>query len=127
MTTVHDFLARWLELFNAGDLAALDDLYEPDSIVVPVPGYPVTGPDRTAALRHLRDLGVPMTAQLRHRYASGDIALLLVDWRLAGTAPDGRRIDMGGTATDIVRRGADGQWRYVVDNPSGTAELPGPR
>jgi ketosteroid isomerase-like protein len=54
-------------------------------------------------------------------YVAGDIALLIVDWSMRGTARDGSAVDMGGTATDVVRRGADGRWRYVIDNPHGTA------
>jgi hypothetical protein len=28
---------------------------------------------------------------------------------------------MSGTAADVVRRHRDGSWRYLVDNPYGTA------
>ncbi|MFB8274682.1 YybH family protein [Nocardia colli] len=131
MTTNHDagpthadlaeHVARWVELFNARDLAALDVLYEPDAVVVPQPGHPVTGADRSAALADFMGLGVPMKAALRQAVVANDIALLVIDWSLTGTGPDGREIDLGGTATDIVRRGADGLWRYVIDNPSGIA------
>ncbi|MFJ3969784.1 hypothetical protein ACIPYR_16745 [Streptomyces parvus] len=31
---------------------------------------------------------------------------------------------IAGTATDVARRGPDGLWRYVVDNPFGTTEDP---
>lgn len=129
MTTNHDagpahadlaeHVARWVELFNARDLAALDALYEPDAVVVPRPGYPVTGAARSAALADFMGLDVPMKAALRQAVIANDIALLVIDWSLAGTGPDGREIDMSGTATDVVRRNADGQWRYVIDNPSG--------
>ncbi len=40
---------------------------------------------------------------------------------MRGTARDGSRVDLSGTATDVVRRGTDGRWRYVIDNPHGTA------
>ncbi|MEV6555062.1 nuclear transport factor 2 family protein [Nocardia sp. NPDC051756] len=129
MTTDHDagsahadlaeHVARWVELFNARDPAALDGLYEPDAVVVPQPGHPVTGADRSAALAEFMGLGVPMKAALRQAYIANDIALLVIDWSLTGTGPDGREIDLSGTATDVVRRSADGQWRYVIDNPSG--------
>ncbi|MFE9576190.1 YybH family protein [Nocardia sp. NPDC006044] len=131
MTTNHDagsahadlaeYVARWVELFNARDRAALDGLYEADAVVVPRPGYPVTGAERAAALADFMGLGVPMKAALRQAYIANDIALLVIEWSLTGTGPDGREIDMGGTATDVARRGADGQWRYVIDNPSGVA------
>lgn len=112
---------RWVELFNTAEASALDELYEPDAVLVPAPGQPITGPRRSAALAHLRGFGVPLRARLRHAYVTGDIALLIVDWSLSGTGKDDHPIHLSGTATDVVRRQADGRWRYVVDNPMGTA------
>lgn len=113
------FVAQWVDAFNRQDHTALDGLYEPDGVVVPVAGQPVSGPARSAALAYLLSMKVPMVAYLRHSYVSGDIALLVIDWVLSGTTPDGRSVDMRSTATDVVRRGSDGSWRYVIDNPSG--------
>ncbi|MEU6786258.1 nuclear transport factor 2 family protein [Nonomuraea angiospora] len=113
--------ARFVAAMNSGDPQALDHVYEDDAVLVPVPGHPVTGPGRLAANRHLQSFGLPIEARPKHVYVSGDIALLIVDWSMRGTAPDGTEIDMSGTATDVVRRGPDGQWRYVIDNPHGTA------
>ncbi|GAB3144667.1 hypothetical protein GCM10027290_23430 [Micromonospora sonneratiae] len=31
---------------------------------------------------------------------------------------------MSRPATDVGRRGTDGRWRYVIDNPFGVAQLP---
>lgn len=125
MTTSHDDPAHavdtFLTAFNDGDAVVLEQAYEPAGVLIPRPGFPVTGPQRSAANAYLLDMGLPMTARLRHVYVAGDIALLIVDWSLRGTAPDGTAVDLRGTATDIVRRGADGVWRYVIDNPFGTA------
>ncbi|MFF4615364.1 Cif family virulence factor [Nonomuraea jabiensis] len=74
-----------------------------------MPGHPVAGPARLAANQHLQSFGLPIEARPRHAYVAGDIALLIVDW------------SMRGTATDVVRRGPDGRWHYVIDNPHGTA------
>ncbi|MEV0390219.1 DUF4440 domain-containing protein [Nonomuraea sp. NPDC050643] len=116
---------------NAGDTAAdtgephtFDHVYEDGAVLVPVPGHPVTGAARVAANRHLQSFGLPIEARPRHVYVSGDIALLIVDWSMRGTARDGTEIDLSGTATDVARRGADGRWRYVIDNPHGTATPP---
>ncbi|MEV6040903.1 nuclear transport factor 2 family protein [Nonomuraea sp. NPDC052116] len=113
--------ARFVAAMNSADPQALDHVYEDDAVLVPVPGHPVTGPARLAANRHLQSFGLPIEARPKHVYVSGDIALLIVDWSMRGTARDGTKIDMSGTATDVVRRGPDGQWRYVIDNPHGTA------
>jgi len=56
----------------------------------------------------------------RHVYTTGDLALLIVDWVIDGTDSGGRAVHIEGTATDVARRGEDGRWRYVIDNPFGT-------
>ncbi|MFD1151321.1 YybH family protein [Saccharothrix hoggarensis] len=93
--TPDELPALFAEAFNAGDPSAL---YEPGA-----------EPDELAG--HLA-LGAPMTVRLRKVVARGDLALLVVDWRVG---------DETGTATDVARRGPDGGWRYVIDNPSGVA------
>ena len=76
---------------------------------------------RVAANRHLLSFGLPIDATTRHIYVVDDIALLIVDWSIHGTGPDGDEIHFEGTATDVARRGEDGKWRYVIDNPFGIA------
>lgn len=98
---------------NAGDLQAIDHVYEDGAVLVPVPGHPVAGPARLAANQHLQSFGLPIEARPRHAYVAGDIALLIVDRSMRGTARDGTEIDMSGT--DVVRRGPDGRWRYVIE------------
>ncbi|TDE22929.1 DUF4440 domain-containing protein, partial [Nonomuraea mesophila] len=116
-----DAAARFVAAMNDGHPAALGHVYEDDAVLVPVPGHPVTGAGLLAANEHLRSFGLPIEARPRHMYVAGDIALLIVDWSMRGTAKDGSEIDLSGTATDVVRRGPDGRWRYVIDNPHGTA------
>lgn len=41
---------------------------------------------------------------------------------MLGTGPrNGGSVNFQGTATDGARRGSDGRWRSVIDNPFGTA------
>lgn len=68
----------------------------------------------------MASLGLPIDVKPRHVYVAEDIALPIVDWSIAGTTPEGEEIDIRGTATDVARRGEDGIWRYVIDNPFGT-------
>ncbi|MBG0828809.1 nuclear transport factor 2 family protein [Planomonospora sp. ID67723] len=111
--------AAFVSAFNSGNAEQLDLLYDDPGVLVPRPGHPVTGEERAAADRYLLGLGLPMDARLRHAYTAGDTALLIVDWSVRGTAPGGEEIDLRGTAADVARRGADGRWRYVVNNPFG--------
>ncbi|MBF9133014.1 DUF4440 domain-containing protein [Plantactinospora sp. S1510] len=107
--------------FNTGDAAAVERVYEPGAVLVPTPGRPVTGPARAAANQRFLALGLPIEVRPRHVYVADDVALLLVDWKIDGTGTDGQRVHLEGTATDVARRGPDGRWRYVIDNPFGTA------
>lgn len=107
--------------FNTGDPDAVDRLYERTGRLVRAPGQVMTGVDRREANAQLVSLGVPIEVTPRHVYVHDDVALLIVDWAITGTAHIGGRIDVRGTATDVARRGADGYWRYIIDNPFGTA------
>lgn len=121
-TDLRAHLTAYTAAFASGSGALLDEFYEPDALVVPQPGTPRGGGgERRAALEHLLGFGVPMRAQVRHLYTTGDIALSVVDWSMRGTSRRGSPLDLRGVATDVLRRGPDGRWRYVIDNPFGTA------
>lgn len=106
--------------FNARDLDALLALYPAGSVFVPAPGQPLASADgKRQALQGFLGIGLPIDLRVRHVYEAGDTALLVVDWTIRGRAADGRAVDLAGTGTDVVRRGSDGRWRYLVDNPFG--------
>ncbi len=120
-TDLERHVAAYCAAFATGSADAVDTFYEPGAVLVPQPGAPVTGRSgRAAAYDHLLGFGVPMAAAARHLYVAGDIALAVVDWSMRGTARQGYPLDLRGTAADVLRRGADGRWRYVVNNPFGT-------
>jgi ketosteroid isomerase-like protein len=116
-----DHVPAYCATFARGSGALLDQHYEPDAVIVPSPGQPVTGTQRIATHDYLLGLGVPIRAEARRVYVAGDVALLIVDWSIRGVARDGHPVDLHGTATDVARRAPDGHWRYVIDNPFGTA------
>jgi len=107
--------------FNSGDVRAVEQMYEDLGVLVPEPGEPMTGSDRADANARFQRLGLPIEVQPRHVYVADDIALLIVDWVIDGSGPDGAPVRIEGTATDVARRGSDGYWRYIIDNPFGTA------
>jgi ketosteroid isomerase-like protein len=55
---------------------------------------------------------------------AGDIVVLISDWQMTGTSPDGSAVSDSGRTYDIVRRQPDDTWRVVVDNPWGTVVAP---
>lgn len=111
--------AAFAAAFNSGSPQLLAAVYEPGAVFVPSPGRAVTGDELLAAGAEFQSLGVPITVSLRHCYAVGELALLIVDWVIVGAGPDGAHVHIEGTATDVARRGPDGFWRYVIDNPFG--------
>ncbi|XNL31537.1 DUF4440 domain-containing protein [Longispora sp. K20-0274] len=113
--------AAFAAAFNTGSLAAVERVYEECAVFVPSPGQPLTGEHRVGALVGFLGLGLPISVEVRHAYVVDDIALMIVDWVIDGPGPDGEHTRMEGTATDVARRGADGMWRYIIDNPFGTA------
>jgi ketosteroid isomerase-like protein len=121
-----DDIARHAEVFaaafNSGDPDAVDRLYEERGVFVPEPGQqPVTGAERHRSNAAFQALGLPIQVSQRHAYVAEDVALLIVDWKIEGTGPDGAEVNLAGTATDVARRGPDGRWRYLIDNPFGIA------
>ena len=114
--------AALLERFSSGKVSEMMALYEPEAVLIRKDGRPVTGHTGIAAEleRDLR-LGLPLEVKSRHVFVAGDIAELVLDWSIDGTGPDGEHVHLGGSASDIERRGADGLRRYVIDNNLGTA------
>ncbi len=105
----------------AGDLEAALALYEPEATFVPEPGKTVTGLDAIReimtgfiATKPTLNIEVPFVAQ------SGDIAMLNSVFTMTGTDANGNAMEESGRGVEIVRRQADGTWKFIIDNPGGT-------
>ncbi|HEV2766525.1 MAG TPA: SgcJ/EcaC family oxidoreductase [Acidimicrobiales bacterium] len=113
------------QAISGENVEALLDLFEPDAVFIdPASGTELRGRDqiRDAVLEMLESKpriipGPPPTVVI-----SGDIALVLSQWTMEAAGPDGEVFRQSGTATDVMRRQADGTWRYVIDNPGGVAQ-----
>ncbi|MCF6405070.1 nuclear transport factor 2 family protein [Chitinophaga filiformis] len=111
-----------IERFNSRNVSTQMELHDPQSVFVENDGRILT--DRAAiAARLERDLklGLPLAATVRHIFVADNIAQIVVDWSIDGVGPDGSLVHLAGSACDIVRRGEDGFWRYLIDNNQGTA------
>jgi ketosteroid isomerase-like protein len=111
-----------VERFNSGNVDAMMALYAPEAVFIANDGRAIT--DRTeiaAQFRRDMSLGLPLKANVRHVFVGDDTAQIVVDWSIAGKGPDDDDVHLGGSASDIVRRGSDGFWRYIIDNSQGTA------
>ena len=111
-----------IERFNSGKVEAMMALYAPEAVFIAKDGRTITDHTEIAAEleRDLR-LGLPLQAKTRHVFVADDTAQIVLDWSIDGTGPDGKHVHLGGAASDIARRGADGRWRYLIDNRLGTA------
>ena len=110
-----------IERFNSGKVSAMMTLYE-GAVLIADDGRTVTDRAEIAAeLERDLSLGLPLKVNARHAFAAGDIAEIVLDWSIEGTGPDGEHVHFGGSASDVLRRGADGIWRYLIDNNQGTA------
>ncbi len=121
-TKPEGMVATLVERFNSGEVSAMMGMYAPEAIFVANDGRTITGHvEIAAALEHDLKLGLPLEAKARHVFVADDIAEIVLDWSIDGTGPDGKHVHLGGSAADILRRGADGRWRYIIDNNQGTA------
>jgi hypothetical protein len=70
-----------------------------------------------AALAELIALRPRMITDTVQVLETGDIALVVNEWTMTGTAPDGAVVRRGGRSADVLRRQPDGRWLVVVDKP----------
>ena len=106
------------EAISRGDVEAALACYEEGASLVPQPGQIVTG---AAALREavggFAALKGTLDIRVEEVVEAGDLALLRSRWTLRGTGPDGQPLEMAGAGAEVVRRQADGSWRFVIDHP----------
>ena len=116
----------YADALNAGDADAVLALFHQDATMRTFTGEVLT--DR-AALRAETVNSIAVQARLTNKpgftQIGGDAALIVVDWDLEATLPDGTRISPTGTTTAVARRSADGSWRFAVLNCQGAAGSPG--
>jgi uncharacterized protein (TIGR02246 family) len=119
-----DMNSAFAEAFNSGDIENLMALYEPSAVLVPMPGRLVEGTGAIrAALQELLALKGHMQSENQYALVHDDIALLRAKVHLAGTGPDGNRLEINNHTTEVVRRQPDGSWLYILDHPYGADPL----
>ena len=120
--TPEGVLASIVHGINHGDLDALMELYEPGAAFATEPGNMVPGP---AGIREALGGFVALDGELDLHVTrvleADDLALVVGTWTFDGTAPDGAPVHLEAANADVLRHQADGTWRFVIDNPWGTA------
>lgn len=110
--------AAFTAAFNARDVEALLQLYHPDAVMSPDGSALVSGSQIRDALNQFLALDGPIEMKLDRAVTNGDTALVVASWTLNGKTPDGP-LTLTGRTSDVVRKGADGGWRYQIDAPLG--------
>ncbi|MFI9009861.1 YybH family protein [Actinosynnema sp. NPDC053489] len=112
-------LEHYVQAFNSNDPDLLEQFYTEEAIAVWEPHTPLQGEARREAAREFLSRKPTMTAVERERYVTNDTILFIVDWQIDMTGADGEPEHLEGVGVDVVRKGADGKWRYAVDDAYG--------
>jgi len=65
-------------------------------------------------------MGGKLEARVKRLLHSSNLALLITEWSINGTEPNGKPIDLTGRGTVVLRQQADGGLLIVIENPWGT-------
>jgi ketosteroid isomerase-like protein len=105
--------------FAEGDLDGLMSLYEKEA-VFPTANATATGRDEIRqTLKAYLDSGAKLVFGEPLVFPAGELALVHTPWTMH--MPNGSSSE--GATAEVLRRQADGTWKFVIDNPDGTALL----
>ena len=108
------------QAISSGDIDAALALYEPNATFAPEHDKSVVGlPAIKGIMEGFMAIKPKLTVEVPLVLECGDIALLHSAWSISGTAPDGSAVNETGKGIEVVRRQADGTWKFIIDNPNG--------
>ena len=119
--TPEDVLDLQVKEFNKGNISFLMTLYENGACFASKPGQ--TEKDLKnirQSLQSFIDMRSKLEAKVKRVLQANDLTLLITEWSINGTRPDGESINLTGRGTVILRRQSDGNWLMVIENPWGT-------
>jgi ketosteroid isomerase-like protein len=106
---------------NSGDLDSLTPLYESKAAFASQPGTLAHGaPGISDALTAFISMNGELDLDVTRVLEVDDLALVIGVWSFDGTGLDGEPVRLEARNADVLRRQADGSWRFVIDNPWGT-------
>jgi ketosteroid isomerase-like protein len=118
-----DLLNSQVEEFNKRNISFLMTLYEKDARFASKSGQVVKDPESIRqTLQSFIDMGTKLEARVKRVLQANDLALLITEWTINGTEPDGKPINLTGRGTVVLRRQSDGVWLMVIENPWGNRQ-----
>jgi ketosteroid isomerase-like protein len=119
--TPEQVLATIVTGINSGDLDSLMPLYESEAAFAAQPGGLAHGSSGIGeALGGFIAMNGKLDLEVTRVLEVDDLALVIGVWSFDGTGPDGEPVHLEARNADVLRRQADGTWRFVIDNPWGT-------
>jgi ketosteroid isomerase-like protein len=112
-----------LAALEAGDIETSVALYEPTAVLFKKSGETMTGYEsiraNNAALIALKPV-FHIEEIITTLNGDGTIATTRMKARLEGTQADGKPVNSAIHTLEVLRKQADGSWRYVIDDPFGS-------
>jgi ketosteroid isomerase-like protein len=103
--------------FAARDVDGLMDLYEEGAVFTNAQGVHVGSAAIREVLAGYLSTGASISMNDSVAVEVGDLAL--VHWAWTMSFPGGRQAE--GATAEVLRRQADGSWKFLIDNPDGPA------
>jgi len=99
-----DLLNSQVEEFNKGNISFLMTLYEKDAGFASEPGQVVKDKESIRqSFQGFINMGGKLDARSKQVLQAGNLALLITEWSLSGTEPDGTPINLNGRGTIVLR------------------------
>jgi ketosteroid isomerase-like protein len=96
-------------------------MYENDACFQVQPGQVVKGLENIRqSLQGFINMNGNLQSNIKGVIQATNLALVNTEWSFNGTGPEGKPLNIGGKATDVLRQQSDGTWRIVIDNPWGS-------
>lgn len=122
VTDLDAFYDAWQERMNSGDLEGLVDLYVEDVTYVNSDKKLLHGKAQVKAdFEGLLALKPQIVLGNRKHVVYQDIVLTTNHWHMNFTNADGVKQELTGGGIEVIRKQADGGWRFIIDDASRAA------
>ena len=114
------------QALSDGDLEAALAQYEKGALLACWPGAGEVGQvgEVGHVLAGVMALRLPLYVRISSVLESPELALVICERRVAGTGPDGERVQLSGHGCAVLRPQPDGAWRIAADAWRVETELP---